>query len=132
MNPDILKRIETLNVGDLVEVNWLDASEGKTETLADTVFDIPVKTAGFFVGVYGKRMKHVIVLKEIFEGLDVHYNSIPVGMIETLEIHKRNALTPETIKALKPVIKKIKSRISRIQKTQALGGRIKYDGRGIK
>jgi len=124
--------LSSLKVGDLVEVGWLDASEGRVGSVDDGVFDIPVRSVGFYAGAYGRRTKHVIILKEIFEGVDVHYNSIPVGMIEAVRIHRKGALSPDALKCLKPVIRQIKRRISGMRKARALGGWINHGGGVVK
>jgi hypothetical protein len=103
----VRRLLASLKVGDLVEVGWLDASEGRVGSVDEGVFDVPVRSMGFYAGVHGRRTKHVIILKEIFEGVDIHYNSIPVGMIEAVCVHRKGALSPEALECLKPVISQI-------------------------
>jgi hypothetical protein len=57
---------------------WTDASIGKTSTNGG-VIDVPVRSWGIFVGVFGKR-KHIIFAQNSFryaEGLlDLDYNHL--------------------------------------------------------
>jgi len=72
--------------GDLIEVEWLDASEstGRLER-AHAKFDTPVRSVGYFLGIKGKRTKHVVIAKEIIDNAKAfHYNVLPIGMIETV------------------------------------------------
>jgi len=77
--------LEELQPGDLVAVHWLDASEGRAiPPLRHKIFDTPVISYGIFLGVRGIRTKHVVVVKEYIMD-EVHYNSIPLGMLEKVE-----------------------------------------------
>jgi len=84
--------IGSLCFGDLVQVDWLDASEA-TDVLSHDRFDTPVVSVGFFLGVRGCRAKHLVIAKEILDSRTYHYNVIPVGMIQRLKVHSRVALT---------------------------------------
>ena len=74
--------------GDLVCCSWTDASIGKTSTNGG-VIDVPVRSWGVFVGVFGKR-KHIILAQNSFEyadGLcDLDYTAIPIGWIEEVQV----------------------------------------------
>lgn len=80
--------------GDLIEVDWLDAS-GRLDRRAR--FDTPVRSVGFFLGLKGRRTKHVVIAKEVIESAKAyHYNVIPVSMVERVRVHARNLLDVET------------------------------------
>ena len=82
--------------GDLVCCMWTDASIGKTSTNGG-VIDVPVRSWGIFVGVFGKR-KHIILAQNSFEyadGLyDLDYTAIPLGWTENVQI-VATGYTPE-------------------------------------
>lgn len=84
--------IDSLCFGDLVQVDWLDASEA-TDVLSHDRFDTPVVSVGFFLGVKGRKGRHLVIAKEILDSRTYHYNVIPVGMIQRLRVHSRVALT---------------------------------------
>jgi hypothetical protein len=94
------KVIDSLCFGDLVQVDWLDASEA-TDVLSHDRFDTPVVSVGFFLGVRGRRGKHLVIAKEVLDSRTYHYNVIPVGMIQRLRVHSRVALTKEAKHRLK-------------------------------
>src|SRR5674476_787490 len=75
---------------------WTDASIGKTGTNGG-VIDVPVRSWGLFVGLFGKR-KRIILAQNSFEyadGLcDLDYTAIPVGWVEDLQIIAQR-YTPE-------------------------------------
>ena len=78
-------RLDELKPGDIVAVYWLDASEGRQEApIPSGVFDTPVVSYGVYLGTYGRRAKHIVVVKEVVMD-EVHYNAIPVGMVERVE-----------------------------------------------
>ena len=95
-----LEAVSKLRFGDLIEVAWLDASEN-TGQLEHDRYDTPVQSVGYFVGVKGRKTKHVVIVKEIIDYKHYHYNVIPLGMIEQLLLLKRNALP------LKPGVKRV-------------------------
>ena len=74
--------------GELVCCMSTDASIGKTSTNGG-VIDVPVRSWGIFVGVFGKR-KHIILAQNSFEyadGLsDLDYTAISLSWIENVQI----------------------------------------------
>jgi len=85
--------VEELEIGDLIEVLWLDASEARTSfSVPDKSFDTPVRSIGVYGGVRGERTKHIIVIKEEFDiggTPEYHYNAIPLGMVERIRLARR-------------------------------------------
>ena len=80
MNKQVLKQIKNVQVGDLLRVEWFDASTGKT-AMAGPI-DTPVKSWGVYLGVFGEKNKHIILAQNQFRmtdhGLyDVDYTAIP-------------------------------------------------------
>ena len=115
----VLRSISRLQFGDLVRVYWLDASEamGRTGGEGEPHFDTPVASIGHFVGVKGKRTKHLILLKDIFqvteEMYDLVYNCIPLGMIEKIRVRRRRDLEERFHEIIKKNLMKIKTKAGR-------------------
>ncbi len=82
MSKQILKQLENVKPGDLIAVDWCDASVGKSSGSGMTI-DVPVKSWGLFVGLIGDRVKHIVIAQNSFryaDGLyDLDYTAIPVG-----------------------------------------------------
>ena len=98
---DITEIISSLNFGDTIEVDWLDASEA-TGPLEHNKFDTPVQSVGYFLAVKGRKTRHVVIAKEIVDKKSYHYNVIPVGMIRSIRIVERDGLK----QSVKHVLKK--------------------------
>jgi hypothetical protein len=102
MNNALHENIRNLQLGDLVRIEWFDASKGEARInkRAEPIvqFDIPVTSWGVFLGIVGKKAKHVFLLRDHFEmneeiGVyDVDFNVIPIGMIDGIEVLKTGEL----------------------------------------
>jgi len=97
---NVVEVIGSLCFGDLVQVDWLDASEA-TDVISHDRFDTPVCSVGFFLGLRGRHAKHLVIAKEIIDSRTYHYNVIPVGMVTRLVVHSRAALTTAAKRRLK-------------------------------
>jgi hypothetical protein len=79
---EILKQIKGLVAGDLVCIEWCDASIGKSLSNGLSGIDVPVKSWGIYVGILGQKRKHVILAQNCFrysDGLyDIDYTAVPV------------------------------------------------------
>ena len=84
----ILKTLENCKPGDLISVDWSDASTGKS-SLNGGMIDVPVRSWGVYLGLVGARIKHIILAQNSFRFsnslFDLDYTAIPVGW--ALEIH---------------------------------------------
>ena len=100
VNSNIVEMIDSLRFGDLIQVNWLDASEA-TDNISHDFFDTPICSVGFFLGVKGRKAKHVVIAKEIINSKTYHYNVIPVGMINRIVVHSKVALSQTAKRRLK-------------------------------
>ncbi|MCW4006188.1 MAG: hypothetical protein NWF04_06295 [Candidatus Bathyarchaeota archaeon] len=80
---DVLNQIRGLVAGDLVVLEWDDASIGKSLSNGIGGIDVPVRSWGVFVGVLGQRRRHVILAQNAFrysDGLyDIDYTAVPVS-----------------------------------------------------
>lgn len=79
---EVQQQIKTLNTGDLVCVEWCDASIGKSLSNGVGGIDVPVKSWGVFIGLLGKQRAHVVLAQNAFrysDGLyDIDYTAVPL------------------------------------------------------
>jgi hypothetical protein len=82
MSKQIENKSKMLSPGDLIAVDWCDASVGKSSGSGMTI-DVPVKSWGIFVGLIGDRTKHIVIAQNSFrysDGLfDLDYTAIPLA-----------------------------------------------------
>lgn len=117
---EVLKQIKTLRLGDLVEVFWHDASKGEAridqQSEDTTQFDVPVRSVGYFLGIAGKKTKHLIMIRDVFElnstqrVYDVDFNSVPIGMICKIRVALEGALEQNMAVSLKKAFLKVRVR----------------------
>ena len=83
------EQLEDLQLGDLVCVEWSDASIGKSLGSGVAV-DVPAKSWGIFIGLLGKRSKHIVLAQNDFQysdGLyDIDYTAIPVSLAVNVKV----------------------------------------------
>jgi len=94
-----------LSPGDLVRVEWCDASIGKSMRSGVDV-DVPVSTWGIFIGVFGKKQRAIIIAQNAFryaDGVyDLDYTAIPLQWSLTIEVITKNYVkTGETKQLLR-------------------------------
>lgn len=112
MSKQILKSLENVKPGDLICVDWLDASRGRIETMRQlrevgspgAVIDSPVKSYGVFIGLFGKRSKHIVLVASlwVFTAVadygQVDSTIIPVGCVEDVRTVQGGVLDLERVK----------------------------------
>jgi len=111
----IVKKVKALQLGDLVEIFWLDASKGEAriqkKVKAKTQFDIPVQSTGYFIGISGQKTKHVILVRDAFQlssdVYDIDWNCVPIGMIYETNVARPSALNPQLATNLQKVFLEI-------------------------
>jgi hypothetical protein len=78
----MLKLFGDVKPGDLIAVDWCDASTGKSSMNGGAV-DVPVRSWGIFLGIVEGKVKHVILAQNSFRftdsAFDLDYTAIPVG-----------------------------------------------------
>ena len=94
MKTNLQKTVDCLNPGDLVCCSWCDASIGKSSGSGMDI-DVPVKSWGIYVGLYGDRAKHIVLAQNSFryspDLFDLDYTAIPlVWTVEVLVIVKEH------------------------------------------
>ena len=96
---NLKNQLKDLQRGDLISVEWTDASVGKSLGSGVAV-DVPVRSWGVFIGLLGKRSKHIVLAQNNFQysdGVyDIDYTAIPVGWAENVTvIDKRHISSKE-------------------------------------
>jgi hypothetical protein len=99
MKRSLKKVFESLRPGDLICVEWCDASVGKSSG-SGVAIDVPVKSWGVYVGLFGERAKHIVLAQNSFrysDGLfDLDYTAIPASWAIDLSVIAK-AHIPESI-----------------------------------
>jgi len=80
---EVVKQVKNLSLGDLVKVDWFDASIGKSLSGGLSGIDVPVTSLGIFLGVLGEKNKHIILAQNSFRyanGVyDIDYTAVPAA-----------------------------------------------------
>ncbi|MGB9714748.1 MAG: hypothetical protein ACPLZC_07230 [Candidatus Bathyarchaeales archaeon] len=80
---EVSKQVKSLSLGDLVRVEWFDASIGKSLSGGLNGIDVPVISWGIFLGVLGAKNKHIILAQNCFryaDGFyDIDYTAVPLA-----------------------------------------------------
>jgi len=101
---EILNQIRGLTAGDLIRVEWLDASIGKSLSNGIGGIDVPVKSWGIFIGLLGSKKKHVILAQNCFrysDGLyDIDYTAVPVPWTTNATVIAKAHVNAEEAKVL--------------------------------
>ena len=89
--------MKKLSLGDLVRVEWTDASIGKSLSAGLNV-DVPVASWGVYLGLLGQRSKHIILVQNNFhyaDGLcDLDYTAIPLVWSTKVIVLAKNHIPP--------------------------------------
>ncbi len=96
---ELKKQLGLLTPGDLVTIEWCDASVGKSMDSGATI-DIPVKSWGIFIGVLGIKAKHIVLAQNSFcyaDGVfDLDYTAIPLGWVLSVSVIMKEHVPKET------------------------------------
>ena len=99
MRRNILQQLKTLSNGDLIQVNWNDASVGKSLSGGLHGIDVPVISIGVFLGVLGERNKHIILGQNHFryaDGLyDIDYTAVPASWTVQIAVIVKSYISPD-------------------------------------
>jgi hypothetical protein len=103
MKRKINDQLPQLSPGDLVRVEWYDASIGKSMSSGVDI-DVPVSTWGIFIGVFGKKQRAIIIAQNVFryaDGVyDLDYTAIPLQWSLQVEVISKNYVKTSTTKQL--------------------------------
>jgi hypothetical protein len=97
----IVDEIKKLSLGDLVRVEWCDASIGKSLSSGIDI-DVPVESWGVYLGVLGEKAKHIILAQNNFryaDGLfDLDYTAIPLQWSVSVTVLAENHVPADEAK----------------------------------
>jgi hypothetical protein len=103
-NKQVLQQIKALRPGDLVRVDWHDASIGKSLSGGYGGIDIPVYSIGVFIGLLGENDKHIILGQNHFryaDGVfDIDYTAIPLVWGVSVKVIQVGYISPEEAQQL--------------------------------
>ena len=101
---EVVKQVKALNIGDLIRVEWFDASIGKSLSGGLAGIDVPVQSWGIFLGVLGEKNKHIILAQNSFryaDGIyDIDYTAVPTPWATNITVIIKNHIQPEDAKQL--------------------------------
>ena len=87
---DVKRQVELLSPGDLICVEWCDASVGQSSRGGARAIDVPVRSWGIFIGVLGAEAKHIVLAQNSFrysDGMfDLDYTAIPLSWAVDLSV----------------------------------------------
>lgn len=102
-NNSLKKQLKDLQLGDLVCVEWTDASIGKSLGSGVAV-DVPAQSWGIFIGLMGKRSKHIVLAQNNFQYsdgfFDIDYTAIPVVWAVTINVIDKNHVAKDEAEIL--------------------------------
>jgi hypothetical protein len=101
---EVVNQLKTLNLGDLVRVEWFDASIGKSLSGGLNGIDVPVTSWGIFLGVLGAKNKHIILAQNSFryaDGVyDIDYTAVPTAWTANITLIAKAHVPRETAEQL--------------------------------
>ncbi|MGD6933756.1 MAG: hypothetical protein ACQCN5_06075 [Candidatus Bathyarchaeia archaeon] len=101
---EITNQINNLTTGDLICVEWSDASIGKSLSNGVNGIDVPVKSWGIYIGQLGQKRKHLILAQNCFrysDGLyDIDYTAVPLPWTTSASIIQKNHVGTEEAQVL--------------------------------
>ncbi|MBX5321896.1 MAG: hypothetical protein QHH12_06505 [Candidatus Bathyarchaeota archaeon] len=104
MMKEVAKQIKGLSLGDLVRVEWFDASIGKSLSGGLNGIDVPVISWGIFLGVLGSKNRHIILAQNCFryaDGFyDIDYTAVPLAWTTNATVIAKTHVQPEEAKQL--------------------------------
>jgi len=110
LNKKVLKQLGELQLGDLVEVTWLDASKGRLETVEEmresgasgAEIDLPVTSYGVYIGAFGKIAKHIVLVASKWlysQGYgQIDCTIIPLGTVENIKVLLPKLMDAENVR----------------------------------
>ena len=102
---DVLNQISGLVAGDLVMLEWHDASIGKSLSNGLSGIDVPVKSWGVFIGVLGQKRRHVVLAQNCFrysDGLyDIDYMAVPLTWTTNATVMAKSHVSTEEAENLR-------------------------------
>ncbi|MEM2953600.1 MAG: hypothetical protein QXM52_02455 [Candidatus Bathyarchaeia archaeon] len=101
---EVARQVKNLQLGDLVCVEWFDASIGKSLSGGLSGIDVPVTSWGVFLGVLGQKNKHLILAQNCFryaDGFyDIDYTAVPLAWTANATVIAKTHVPVEEAKQL--------------------------------
>lgn len=126
------KQLQGIQLGDLVEVTWLDASRGKLETMeqmreggaSGAEIDLPVSSWGIYIGVFGRVAQHIVLVANRWlysEGYgQIDCTIIPLGTVQDIRLLKSGVMNLEKVRVCQQAF--IHGRARRMMRTITIFG----------
>ena len=91
---EVVKQVKGLTIGNLIKIDWYDASIGKSLSGGLNGIDVPVTSWGIYIGLLGAKNKHIILAQNTFryaDGLyDIDYTAIPTAWTTNITVITKN------------------------------------------
>ncbi len=85
----VLKGLELCRAGDMICVEWCDASTGKSSANGGVV-DVPAKSWGIYVGLFGAKTRHIVMVNNSFQyadgNYDLDYTAVPLSWVGEVSV----------------------------------------------
>jgi len=98
----VVEQLKSISPGCLTKVEWFDASIGRSSSGGP--IDIPVKSWGVFLGLFGERSKQIILAQNSFRYTDmvydIDYTAIPIAWTLGVEVILKDHLGEEEVRTL--------------------------------
>ena len=104
MNKQLMKQLESVRQGDLVLLEWTDASVGKSMASGMDI-DIPVRSWGVYIGLMGQKNKHVVLAQTTYKFsetfYDIDYVSVPFSWTANIQVMIKACVSVEVTNVLR-------------------------------
>jgi hypothetical protein len=110
--------------GDLICVDWFDASIGKSRVNSCGGIDVPVKSVGIFVLVAKNKKPTILLAQNCFEYgdgfFDVDYTAIPAAWNSEIKVLVKGFISAEKAAVLAESFMLTKNQVKRSSEPRAL------------
>ena len=103
MTKQIQKSLEECKLGDLICVDWCDASCGKSSLNGGNI-DVPVRSWGVYLGLMGNKIKQIVLAQNSFRFnnalYDLDYTAIPISWATEIQCIQPGHIPREVVEDL--------------------------------
>ncbi len=122
MSEPVLKGLDSCKPGDLVCVDWCDASIGKSRANRGVV-EVPVKSVGVFVMVTRSKTLTLLLAQNCFEYADgyydVDYTAIPAAWASEISVIQTAFMSMQVVESLAESFMLTKNQVKRSSESRA-------------
>ena len=103
---DIENQLKNVGLGDLVLVEWADASIGKSNRIGAVNVGIDVRACswGIYIGLLGQNHRHIVLAQNNFKYTDgfydIDYTAIPLSLACKISVLLKSHINIEVAKQL--------------------------------